>query len=190
MTSIYCSEDTYFEKTVAILVGLLKINQNVSYMLKKDDAFWTKEEIVDLYIECYTKLQKSFNMFDPSFRRQNENELVMKFQSIKQNRDLFLVFKFRNAKDRVYSLCRELFAKCGGDPKEDLFGSTEGFTVGDEGHVSLVENGVPTGFCEHHSPSTIYKILKVEEDHLVVTCPLEPGKTYNIMPRVFKKIQS
>lgn len=190
MTSIYCSENRYFEKTVATLVGLLKVNTTFSYMIKEDDAPWTKEEIVALYVECYKKLQKSFDMFDPTFRQQNENELVMQFESIKQKRRLFLIFKFPHAKDRVYSLCRELVARCG-DVKstEELFGSTEGFTVGEEGHISL-KNGDPTGFDDHHPPTTIYKILKVKEDHLVVTCALDPGKTYNIMPKVFKKLHS
>ena len=192
LTQIYTAvnnDNDTFPKVVGILLGLLRVNQSSSYVMLEKDRSWIGGEMIALLVKCQNKLQKSFQIKGCSFRQQDHNQLVIQFYSVGQKRDLFLIFKYLGAKDRINDLMEGVAAIVMHNRSADeVFGSTDEFSVDMKGYICLDQKN-PSGLKENHESGTIYTIRKIEKNVLVVSCDLdgERGQTWNIMPNIFKK---
>jgi hypothetical protein len=179
LTSENNNNDELFAQVVGILLGMLRINETTNYVMLEEDRGWIRGEMIALLVRCQNKLQKSFQI--KGFRQQDHNQLVIQFYSVDQKRDLFLIFK---AKDRIYDLMQGVAAIVMHKTDDEVFGSTDEFSVGMKGYICLDQKN-PSGLKKN--PLTIYTIKNIEKYVLVVSCTEEPGQTWNIMPKVFKE---
>jgi hypothetical protein len=168
--------EEYFAKVVGILIELVQTRKDNAYCMKEEDGAWTKDEMVDLMVRCHNKLRGSCFSIQGIYN-QDKHQMVIVFQSTEIKRNLVLVFKVMNAKDHIYDINQGVSdAINGAKTSEELYGSTDGFTVGTRGHVPLKDNQV-------------HVVTEVQETYLRVAVEGDrSGQYWNIAPNTFKRI--
>ena len=170
----------YFPQYVAYIMACIQNNKQTIDCMKQDGSSWTNEEVVELMFLTFTKLHGSFKVITPTYNKSKPDELLLILEYIPDKRNILLGFYVPRAKERVYAIAKaaENLVR-GDDGYEKVYGSTDGFTVGQEGKLKEFK-------IFNASDDQLFVIIKVEEDNLQVKKKDdESGQYWNVPANYF-----
>lgn len=172
----------YFPQYVAYIMACIQNNKQTIDCMKQDGSSWTNEEVVELMFLTFTKLHGSFKVITPTYNKSKPDELLLILEYIPDKRNILLGFYVPRAKERVYAIAKaaENLVR-GDDGYEKVYGSTDAFTVGQEGKLKEFK-------IFNASDDQLFVIIKVEEDNLQVKKKDdESGQYWNVPANYFIK---